>query len=123
MCRVLIVDDSTSVRAMLRRTLSDGGHAVREARDGAEALLALGDEVPDVVITDVNMGEMDGITLVRRIRERFPRSALPVLVLTTEASDELKARGREAGATGWLVKPFDPVRIRAVLEHVTRKAS
>lgn len=123
MSTVLIVDDSVSVRAMLRRTLSDAGHAVREAKDGIEALAALGAEVPDVVITDVNMGEMDGITLVRRIRERFPRAVLPVLVLTTEAGDELKARGREAGATGWLVKPFEPARIRAVLEHVTRRSS
>lgn len=115
---VLIVDDSSSVRHLLRRSLEEAGHEVIEACDGLSALAVLAKRRPQLVLTDVNMGEMDGLTLVRRIRERFGRSELPVLVLTTEASDEMKARGRDAGATGWLVKPFQPGRMITVIRHV-----
>lgn len=120
---VLIVDDSVSVRAMLGRALREAGHEVVEARDGPSALVALGQRRPDLVITDVNMGEMDGLTLVARIREQHPKMSLPILVLTTESGDELRARGRAVGASGWLVKPFEPTQLRAVVSHVLAKRS
>lgn len=120
---ILIVDDSVSVRAMLRKALTQGGHEVLEASDGTVALDVLGNRLPDLVITDVNMGEMDGLTLCARIRERHPKGALPVLVLTTESGEDMRQRGRAVGASGWLVKPFDQKRILTVVSYVLQKGA
>lgn len=118
---VLIVDDSPSVRRRVRIALEDGGHAVLEAADGATALVLLELNRADLVITDMNMDEMTGLELVERIRRRYSRQALPVLFLTTEAGDDMKARGRSAGADGWLVKPADAERLREVVGYVLRR--
>jgi two-component system chemotaxis response regulator CheY len=115
---ILLVDDSVTARKHVRRELERHGHRVIEAVDGETALQTLATTTPSLVISDVNMSPMDGLTLLARIRRRFSSRELPVLMLTTEVSDELKAEGRAAGATGWLVKPFDPERMGAVIAHV-----
>jgi two-component system chemotaxis response regulator CheY len=120
---ILIADDSKMMRAMVRGALQADLHRVVEAPDGRQALETLdasGAPV-DLVITDVNMPEMDGLALVRALRARAQYRFTPILVLTTESSDTMKQRGREAGATGWLVKPFDSVRLREVVQHVLRR--
>jgi two-component system chemotaxis response regulator CheY len=120
---ILIVDDSRTVRTMVRTALEVDRHRVLEAVDGVAALAALEREAPDLVITDVNMPEMDGLRLVEAIR-RVPRwGRMPILILSTEYSDTLKQRGRAAGATGWLVKPFDPGQLRQVVARVTPGAA
>ncbi len=109
---ILTVDDSASIRMLLRYALSGEGYAVAEAEDGIAALewLAANDR-PDLMITDVNMPRMGGLDLVATIRARGPHSDLPILVLSTESSDDKMGRARQAGADGWIVKPFDPVEL------------
>jgi two-component system chemotaxis response regulator CheY len=113
------VDDSASMRQMVSLTLQSAGHDVVSAIDGVEGLAkaAIGEPV-DLVITDVNMPNMDGITLVRELRRLPQYQGVPLLVLTTEASSEKKQEGRAAGATGWIVKPFDPERLLATIQKV-----
>ena len=115
---ILVVDDYRTVRAMVKAALVAGDYQVVEAPGAREALLALDAAPVDLVITDVNMPEIDGITLVRRLRARPREATTPILVLTTEASEALKARGREAGATGWLVKPFQPAQLLQTVRQV-----
>ncbi len=117
---ILIVDDSKTVRSMVRGALEADHHRVVEAIDGSAALAALEREPADLVITDVNMPEMDGLTLVRALRGLVRYRLTPILVLTTEKGDNIKQRGREAGATGWLVKPFDPEQLRQTVLRVLR---
>lgn len=116
--KILIVDDSSMVRRYVRQSLEAQEYQVEEAATGLEALERLKAEKPALVISDVNMAPMDGFELVRRIRELHPRGSLPILMLTTEADDEARARGRTVGANGWLVKPFDPERMGAVIRHL-----
>ena len=118
---ILIVDDSRTVRTMVRQALEADHHQVIEATDGVAALAALDMGPADLVITDVNMPEMDRLKLVRALRGRPGYRFTPILVLTTESGDEIKQRGREAGATGWLVKPFNPDQLRKTVEHVSRR--
>lgn len=118
---ILIVDDSRTVRTMVRQALEADQHQVVEATDGVAALAALDTGPADLVITDVNMPEMDGLRLVRALRDRPDYRFIPILVLTTESGDEIKQRGREAGATGWLVKPFNPEQLRKTVQHVVRR--
>ena len=115
---ILAVDDSASMRQMVSFTLRSSGYEVIEAVDGQDALDKLGDRQVDLVLTDQNMPRMDGLTLIRQLRgqDRFKRT--PILVLTTESSDEMKQAGRAAGATGWMVKPFDPARLLEVIGKV-----
>ncbi len=115
---ILAVDDSASMRQMVSFTLRSSGYEVIEAVDGQDALDKLGSREVDLVLTDQNMPRMDGLTLIRqlRIQDRFKRT--PILVLTTESSDEMKQAGRAAGATGWMVKPFDPARLLEVIGKV-----
>ncbi len=108
MTRILAVDDSESMRKMVTFTLERAGFETEEAADGVEALDKAQKENFDLVITDINMPEMDGITLIRRLRSLPDYRFRPILTLTTEGSPEKKREGREAGATGWIVKPFDP---------------
>lgn len=116
---ILTVDDSPSIRQMVAATLRRGGYTVVEAVDGLDALERAGqhDDVA-LVLTDQNMPNMDGLTLTRNLRahERYART--PILMLTTESSPEMKAAGKAAGLTGWMVKPFDPKTLLAVLDKV-----
>jgi two-component system chemotaxis response regulator CheY len=117
---ILAVDDSASMRQMVAFTLKGAGYNVIEAADGQEALDKARGETVDLVLTDQNMPRMDGITLVQNLRGLASYAATPILILTTESSDEMKAKGRAAGATGWLVKPFDPGKLLDVVRKVIR---
>ena len=109
MAKLLIVDDSTMLRDMLNYALNEGGYNdVTEAVDGVDGLAKAKAADFDLIITDVNMPNMDGLTLIGELRKISQYSKKPILVLTTERSDEMKAKGKAAGATGWIVKPFVP---------------
>ena len=118
MARILAVDDSAAMRQMVGITLTGAGHQVEQAIDGCHALEIAEKTKFDLVITDVNMPNMDGITLVRELRNRASYKYVPLLVLTTEATTERKQQGKAAGATGWLVKPFNPERLLATVAKV-----
>ena len=121
---ILIADDSRTVRTMVRGALEADNYDLVEVPDGRAALEAASTMDADLVITDVNMPEMDGLTLVKELRARPAYKFTPILVLTTESGDDMKQRGREAGATGWLVKPFDAQRLRQTVSTVlARKRS
>jgi len=115
---ILTVDDSTSMRQMVRATLQSAGYGVVEASDGQEALeYARGNRV-DLVISDVNMPGMDGIKLIGELRALPAYRLTPLLLLTTESSHEKKLEGKRAGATGWIVKPFNPAQLLATLNRL-----
>ena len=120
---ILIADDSRTMRDMVRAALEADHHTVVEAPDGRQALAVVEAQAADLVITDVNMPGMDGLALVRALRERERYRFTPILVLTTEHGDDIKQRGRAAGATGWLVKPFDPERLRQAVRKVLGRSS
>lgn len=115
---ILTVDDSASLRRMVAFTLQNAGYEVVEAEDGEEGLNKAQVSTIDLVITDQNMPKMDGLTLIRSLRILPEYARKPILMLTTEASDEMKAKGKAAGATGWIVKPFDPKRLVEVVRKV-----
>ena len=118
MTMVLVADDSTSMRQMLAHTLRQGGYEVTLAADGAEALEQLERQPADLVLTDCNMPRLDGLGLTRALRADPRWRRVPVLVLTTEDDAATKQAGRAAGATGWLVKPFEPARLLEVIGQV-----
>lgn len=118
MPRVLIVDDSPSMLRLVSSTLEDAGHTVVQAADGVEALAALDDIDVDLVIADVNMPNMDGITLVGKLREREKTRLTPILMLTTETDAEKKKEAKRKGATGWLNKPFDEAKMLSTIKRV-----
>ena len=120
MARILAVDDSPSMRQMVSIALAGAGYEVEQASDGVEALAIAQKSRFDLVITDVNMPQMDGLTLVRNLRGLPSYKHTPLLVLTTENTPERKMEGREAGATGWLVKPFNPERLLATVSKVLK---
>lgn len=122
MTTILIVDDSRTTRALVRGALEPDRHRVIEAFDGENALESVTTTPLDLVITDVNMPAMDGLTLVKSLRGLREYRFLPILVLTAEAGEDMKQRGREAGATGWLVKPFDAERLRQTVRSVLRRS-
>jgi two-component system chemotaxis response regulator CheY len=115
---ILTVDDSVSMRQMVSLTLKAAGYEVVQACDGVEALEWARDSVVDLVLTDVHMPRMDGIALVRELRNIPPYRFVPMLVLTTESSPERKAEGKRVGATGWIVKPFSPLQLVATIARV-----
>jgi two-component system chemotaxis response regulator CheY len=115
---IMTVDDSTSMRQMVKATLLSAGYDVVEASDGQEALEYARENPVDLVITDVNMPRMDGITLVSELRSLPSYRLTPVLLLTTESSMDKKMEGKKAGATGWIVKPFNPAQLLATLARV-----
>lgn len=122
MANILTVDDSPSIRRMVSYVLTEAGHEVSEGVDGEDGLEVAKGTPFDLVITDINMPKMDGMTLVRRLRELPAYRFTPILVLTTETSQERKMESREAGASGWLEKPFDPDRLMfAVTKVLGRK--
>jgi two-component system chemotaxis response regulator CheY len=114
----MAVDDSASLRRMVVFALKGAGHEVIEAEDGVAALTNAQSRKVDLVVTDVNMPNMDGITLVRELRTLPAYRFTPILVLTTESSDAKKQEGRAAGATGWIVKPFSPDQLIATIRKV-----
>jgi len=115
---ILTVDDSRTMRDMLKLALSDAGFRVVQAEDGVHGLEVLRDEAPDVIVTDINMPRMDGYGFIRGVRSDDRHRAVPILVLTTESDAEKKDRARRAGATGWIVKPFDPVKLVSAIRRV-----
>lgn len=117
---ILAVDDSPSMRKMVAFTLAGAGFKVVEAVDGQDALEKAEIETIDLVLTDQNMPRLDGIGLTRKLREDPKFKATPILILTTESSDQMKQAGRAAGATGWLVKPFDPARLIEIVRKVIK---
>ena len=120
--KLLIVDDSTMLRDMLVYALNEGGYNdVTEAVDGVDGLKKAQNTIFDLVITDVNMPHMDGITLVKELRRIPDYAKKPILVLTTERSDEMKSKGKAAGATGWIVKPFIPDQLLKAVNIVLSK--
>jgi len=118
MAKILVVDDSASMRQMVAFTLKGNGHTVVETADGVEALAKAKSESFNLVITDVNMPNMDGITLTKELRGLSNYRFIPILTLTTESSAEKKMAGKQAGATGWLVKPFNPEQLVATVKKV-----
>lgn len=116
---VLVVDDSETVRQVLQLTLSNAGFDVIEAEDGDDALEKLASApAVDMLITDLNMPNMDGLELIQKIREDGKHRFTPIVMLTTESSEEKKRAGREAGASGWIVKPFKPEQLLKVVKMV-----
>ena len=116
--RILAVDDSASMRQMVAFALTSAGFDVVEAEDGLVALGKAKNEKFNAVVADVNMPNMDGITLIRELRQLPDYKFVPMLMLTTEAGGDKKAEGKAAGATGWLVKPFNPEQLVARLRKV-----
>jgi len=121
--KLLIVDDSTMLRDMLSYALNEGGYTdVTEAVDGVEGLEKAKQTTFDLIISDVNMPNMDGLTMVTEIRMLPQYAKTPILVLTTERGDDMKTKGKQAGATGWIVKPFVPDQLlKAVNIVLSRK--
>jgi two-component system chemotaxis response regulator CheY len=115
---ILAVDDSASLRQMVTFTLKGAGYDVIEAGDGEEGLAKAQGAAVNLVLTDQNMPKMDGLTLVKSLRGLPQYAATPILMLTTESGDDMKAKGKAAGATGWLVKPFDPAKLLEVVKKV-----
>ena len=118
MARILAVDDSASMRQMVSFTLKGAGHEVVEAVDGVDALAKAQGQKFELVISDVNMPNMDGITLIAELRKIAAFKFIPMLMLTTESTGEKKQQGKAAGATGWIVKPFNPDQLLATITKV-----
>jgi two-component system chemotaxis response regulator CheY len=116
--KIMTIDDSKTIRDMLMLTLSDAGFDVLQAVDGQDGLDVLGDDRVDVIITDINMPRMDGYEVIRQLRKNPVHKATPILVLTTECDVDKRNLARDAGATGWMVKPFDPERLIATVRKV-----
>lgn len=115
---ILTVDDSRTMRDMLMLALSNAGYSVLQAVDGVDGLEVLQNAAPDVIITDINMPRMDGFGFIEGVRGSARHRAVPILVLTTESDASKKDRARRAGATGWIVKPFDPVKLVEAIRRV-----
>ncbi|HEC12662.1 MAG TPA: response regulator [Acidiferrobacteraceae bacterium] len=118
MASILAVDDSASMREMVAFTLKGAGYDVVEAKDGNEALGIAKGRKTDLVLTDVNMPGMDGITLIKELRTLPDYKFTPILMLTTESGNDKKQEGKSAGATGWIVKPFDPDQLLSTVNKV-----
>jgi two-component system chemotaxis response regulator CheY len=115
---IMVVDDSTSMRQMVNFTLTGAGYQVVEAKDGVDALAKSSAQKVELFITDLNMPNMDGIQLTRQLRAAAPYRFTPIVLLTTESQQEKKMEGKAAGATGWIVKPFQVEQLLAVVKKV-----
>lgn len=115
---ILTVDDSASIRQMVSFTLKQAGYEVMEAIDGTDGLKKAQSAAVNLVITDLNMPNMNGIELIRALRQEENYKFTPILMLTTESDDSKKGEGKQAGATGWIVKPFNPEQLLRVIERV-----
>lgn len=116
--KILVIDDSATVRKLVGTVLASAGYTVLEAEDGQLGLAALASEPVDLVLTDQNMPQMDGLSFVTRAREQANCKSTPILLLTSESGEELKLKGKAAGATGWLVKPLNPVQLLNVVQKL-----
>ncbi|MEJ2700008.1 MAG: response regulator [Desulfuromonadales bacterium] len=116
--RIMTVDDSSTVRRMIGLTLRDAGYEVVEACDGEEALEKMRSENIQMLITDLNMPKLDGIGLIREVRKSPSNRFIPIIMLTTESQEEKRKEGKTAGASGWIVKPFKPDQLLAVVNMV-----
>jgi two-component system chemotaxis response regulator CheY len=115
---IMTADDSASVRQMVSFTLKQSGYDVVEAVDGKDALTKLGTQKVDMLVTDLNMPNLDGIGLIKGVRAGSLNKFIPIVMLTTESQESRKAEGKAAGATGWIVKPFKPEQLVAVVKKV-----
>ena len=115
---IMTVDDSATIRQMLNFTLTDAGFEVIEAVDGVDACTKLKENPVNMVITDLNMPQMDGIELIREVRKDPANRFVPIIMLTTESQETKKQEGKAAGASGWIVKPFSPEQLLAVVKMV-----
>ncbi|MFY0612053.1 MAG: response regulator [Hyphomicrobiaceae bacterium] len=118
MKHILTVDDSRVMRDMLKMTLTNAGFDVTQAVDGEHGIEVAKARIPDAIITDINMPKLDGFGFIEAIRKDDRFRAVPILVLTTEASPEKKNRAKNAGATGWIIKPFDDAKLVSALSRV-----
>jgi len=118
MATIMTVDDTASMRQMISFTLNSAGHEVTQASDGEEALKHARKKKFDLVIADINMPNMDGITLVKQLRDLPEYKFTPILMLTTESQEAKRQQGKSAGATGWIVKPFNPEQLVATVQKV-----
>ena len=118
MKRIMTVDDSATIRQMVALTLRDAGYEVVEAIDGRDALERLASESVDMLITDLNMPNLDGVGLIRAVRQDPANRFIPIIMLTTESADSKKQDGKAAGASGWIVKPFKPEQLLGVVKMV-----
>lgn len=116
--RIMTVDDSVSVRQMVSFTLKNAGYETIEATDGKDALSKLNGSGANMIVTDLNMPNLDGIGLIKEVRAKPDYKFIPIIMLTTESQDEKKQEGKSAGATGWIVKPFKPEQLLAVVKRV-----
>ena len=114
--QILIVDDSAAIRQSMRYVMEGAGYEVIEASNGREALAVIKPQTR-LVISDINMPEMNGIDLVKSLRSGTSHKTIPIIILTTESQDEMKQKGKEAGATAWMVKPFPPEQLIAVIKR------
>lgn len=118
MSRIMVIDDSNSMRGLIKQALLSAGHEVIEAVDGEDALVRVNGQSIDLFLCDVNMPKLDGLSLVKRLRTLPPFKFSPILMLTTEIDPEKKKIAKDAGATGWLVKPFQPDQLLATIRKV-----
>jgi two-component system, chemotaxis family, chemotaxis protein CheY len=116
--KILIVDDSITIRQLVSSTLTEAGFEVIQAQNGQDGVEKSAATTLDLIITDLNMPVMDGITLIKNVRNSTSNRFVPILMLTTESQAEKKMEGKAAGATGWIVKPFDPPKLLAVISKV-----
>lgn len=121
MALIVAVDDARTMREMVRSILTDAGHTVLTADDGISALNLTKEHDADLIITDLHMDEMNGIDLTKQLRVLPDYKNVPILLLTTEHSDEMKQSGRQAGASGWLTKPFNPERLTKAVNKLLSK--
>lgn len=117
---IMTVDDSTSIRQMVSFTLTQAGYEVKEAVDGKDAIAKLAAATVDMVITDLNMPNMDGVEMIKQIRAQGKFKFIPILMLTTESNDTKKQEGKAAGATGWIVKPFNAAQLIEVIKKLLK---
>lgn len=117
--KILTVDDSRTILSVLQQALTSAGFDIIQAEDGVYGLEALQDSDPDVIITDINMPRLDGFGFIERVRRLEKYRAIPILVLTTESDPQKKERARKAGATGWIVKPFEPTKLIEAIGRVS----
>ena len=115
---ILTVDDSASIRLTTKVTLTNAGYIVTEAVNGAEGLATAKGSTFDLIVTDLNMPVMDGLTMIEELRKLPAQAGVPIIFLTTESDADLKARAKAAGATGWLTKPFDPESLVKIVKKV-----
>jgi two-component system chemotaxis response regulator CheY len=120
---ILAIDDSRTMRNLLNATLRSAGFEVNLADDGEDGLRKFDDSDPDLVITDINMPRLDGFGFIEAARSRQRDRVVPILVLTTESADQLKQRARAAGASGWIVKPFDEEKLLWAIERVSGRGA